>query len=329
VAFWPEGRKDQVKEPLEDPTVLDKPGLKLIGDRQWEFLRSWQRDWRGADMKVLLSQTLFCGIPTHHGGDKMFLYGDLDSGGWPQTPRNKIVDFLRRCCAFHICGDQHVPFLVQYGVENFQDAGWAHCTPAITVGYQRRFHPDPLGWPVMNRPSHNLANTGSYMDGFGNKNYVFAVGNPEDDTRSDLRYMRAQLSSSGYSIITFNQENREIKVDAYRFLADVSDPGLEDNQFPGWPLTISQYDCAGLDSGYALPTLELEGLENVIVEVIREDTGEIESIVRMNGSEFIPKVYKPGTFTIRVGDPEKDLWKEITGIELARKSKNPIILLKF
>ena len=329
VAFWEEGRRDHVKVHLKDPSVLDKPGLKLIGDRQWEFLESWKRDWTGADMKVLLSQTLFAGVPTHHGGNKEFLYGDLDSGGWPQTPRDKLVDFLRRCSAFHICGDQHVPFLVQYGLEGFQDSGWAHCTPAITVGYQRRFHPDQLGWPVTARPSHDLPNTGAYTDEFGNKNYVFAVGNPEDDTRSDLRYMRAHLSASGYSVITFDQKSREITIESFRFLADVADPGIEDNQFPGWPLTISQFDCAGLDSGYALPTLELEGLKDAVVEVIREDTGKIESIVRITGSEFIPKVYKPGTFTLRVGDPEMGLWKEITGVGLARESKNPVISIQF
>ena len=137
------------------------------------------------------------------------------------------------------------------------------------------------------------------------------------------------MSSSGYSIITFDQISREIKVDAYRFLADVTDPGLEDNQFPGWPLTISQFDCGGLDSGYFLPTLELEGMSDAVVEVIREKTGEIESIVRMTGSEFIPKVYKPGTFTLRVGDPETGLWKEIKGVRLARETKNPVISIQF
>jgi alkaline phosphatase D len=197
------------------------------------------------------------------------------------------------------------------------------------VGYQRRFHPDRLGWPVKDRPPHNLPNTGAYRDGFGNKNYVYAVGNPEDETRSDLRYMRAQLSASGYSTILFDRGKREITVDAFRFLADVADAGREDNRFPGWPLTISQFDCGGLDAGLALPALELEGMADAVVEVIREDTGDIESIVRMMGSTFIPRVYSRGVFTLRVGDPEKNIWKEITGVRIASENPDRILTIKF
>ncbi len=313
-AFWPEGRRDHARQPIDDPSTLDKPGLILIGERQSEFLKNWMLDWKGVDMKVLLSQTVFGGIPTHHGGAKDFLYADLDSGGWPRSARNRLVDLLRRCFAFHISGDQHVPLLVQYGIDDFRDAGWAHCTPAITVMYERRFLPDGLGWPVNMRPDHGLPNTGAYMDAFGNKNYVYAVGNPADDTRSEKRYERAQLTSSGFSLVRWDKDNRTIDIEAFRFLADSIDPQSKDNQFPGWPLTVSQRECGGHPTGLFLPTLKVEGLENPVVEIVREDSGEIESVVRITGREFRPFVYSPGLFTIRIGDPASGRWEAVTGI---------------
>ena len=87
------GRADHVSDPEFDCTKLDKPGLVLLGDRQEEFLKKWGTDWRGHSMKVLLSQTVFVAVATHHGKFDDYLKGDLDSGGWPQTPRNNAITF--------------------------------------------------------------------------------------------------------------------------------------------------------------------------------------------------------------------------------------------
>ncbi len=109
---------------------------------------------------------------------KEYLYGDLDSGGWPKSGRDKAIRLMRKGAVFHINGDQHVPSLVQYGLKNYRDADWSFCTPAIAVMYLRWFLPDELGYPVVDRPEHNYPNTGKYTDAFGNKNYVYAIGNP-------------------------------------------------------------------------------------------------------------------------------------------------------
>ena len=177
-------------------------------------------------MKSVLSETVFANVATHHGGEKMYLYGDLDSGGWPKARRDEAVDAIRRAFAFHISGDQHLPSLVQYGVDDFRDAGWQFCTPAISVGYERRFLPDTLGVPVVNRPEHGLPNTGWYMDAFGNPSYVYAVGNPASETANPDRYVRAELRSSGYGIIRFDQQARTITAEAYRFLPQDGEPVL-------------------------------------------------------------------------------------------------------
>jgi len=78
-----------------------------------------------------------------------------------------------------IVGDQHFPSFAQYGIQEFRDAGWVFCTPAITTGYERRFLPERVGIPIHKSPDHNLPNTGEFTDIFGNPHYVYAVGNPE------------------------------------------------------------------------------------------------------------------------------------------------------
>ena len=175
-----EGRADHVLDRDFDTAKLDQPGLELLGQRQEDFLTAWADDWRGHTMKVLLSQTVFAGLATHHGSFDGYLKADLDSGGWPQSARNRTINILRAARPLHINGDQHLTTLAQYGVDAQRDSNWSFCTPAIAAGYPRWWRPDELGMVHQNRPEHGLADTGEFIDGLGNKIYVYAVGNPEN-----------------------------------------------------------------------------------------------------------------------------------------------------
>jgi len=237
------GRADHVVDPDFDTTTLDLDGLDLLGERQEEFLQKWGDDWRGHSMKVLLSQTVFSGVATHHGKYDNYLKGDLDSGAWPQTPRDRAIDILRKSMALHINGDQHLTTLSQYGVDAQRDANWSFCTPAIAAGYPRWWRPDDVGMPHENRPAHGYDNTGEYLDGFGNKVYVYAVGNPEVGTEKN-RYDKAHQKGSGFGLVTIDSEEKEYILDSFRFLIDATD-GKPANQFPGWPVTIRQAENRG------------------------------------------------------------------------------------
>ena len=237
------GRADHVPNPQFDTLTLDKPGLVLLGVRQEEFLKKWAQDWRGHTLKALLSQTVFVNAATHHGGFHDFLKADLDSGGWPQTPRNNAIDILRPSMALHINGDQHLTSLIQYGVAKHRDSNWSFCTPAIAAGYPRWWRPDELNMPHQNRPKHGLDNTGEFLDGLGNKAYVFAIGNPEVG-KAPNRYDKAHEKGSGFGFITFDTEKKTYFIESFRFLIDVSD-SKSTNQFPGWPVTIQQTENRG------------------------------------------------------------------------------------
>jgi hypothetical protein len=236
-------RADHVVSPNFDPSTLDVPGLALLGERQEAFLRKWAEDWRGHSLKAVLSQTVFAAVATHHGGYDGYLKGDLDSGAWPQTPRNRAIEILRPAMALHINGDQHLTTLVQYGVGKQRDSMWSFCTPAIAAGYARWWRPDDVGMPHAKRPKHGRPHTGEYRDGFGNKVYVYAVGNPEVG-QAPNRYDKAHEKGSGFGFITFDAVKRTYALDSYRFLIDPAD-GKASNQFPGWPVTIHQAENRG------------------------------------------------------------------------------------
>ncbi|MDF1862815.1 MAG: alkaline phosphatase D family protein [Verrucomicrobiales bacterium] len=237
------GRADHVSDPDFDTSQLDLPGLVLLGDRQEEFLKNWGDDWRGHEMKVLLSQTVFSGVATHHGRENGYLKADLDSGGWPQTARNNAIRILRNSKALHVNGDQHLSSLSQYGVDQQRDGNWSFCTPAIAAGYPRWWRPDEVGMPHESRPSHGLENTGEYLDGFGNKTYVYAVGNPVVGVDKN-RYKKAHEKGSGFGLVTIDTEAKTYRIECFRFLIDATD-GKPSNQFPGWPVTIHQDENAG------------------------------------------------------------------------------------
>ena len=316
VAYW-KGRQDWIKKPIKDLSRLDPPGLKLLGDRQMSFIKNWAQNWTGAKMKCLLSQTIFSNIATHHGGNKTVLFADLDSGGWPITPRNKAVEVMRSCFAFHVAGDQHLSSMIQYGIKDFRDAGWAYCTPAITVGYQRRFQPEKLGLAISDPPEHHLPNTGKYRDPFGHPTYVYAVGNPADETADPNRYIKADKCSSGFGLIHFDTDTRKIKTESIRFLANLSDRDNPDNQLPGWPLTIDQLDNYGRKKIGYLKDIELDP-EKEYIQLYSEKSGNLVYALRPDTSSFSAFVFEKGKYTIRIVNDETGNIRQEKGLEIIR-----------
>lgn len=231
----------------EDPRLvnpaLDHADLELLGKRQEVFLQQWAEDWRGHSLKSVLSQTVFAGISTHQPLPDRYLKYDFDSSGWPATARNRAVEIMRQSKALHICGDTHLGTLSQYGVNTQRDSNWAFCTPAIAAGWPRWWRPDDVNLAVKNRPSHGLSQTGEYLDSFGNKIYVYAVGNPEVG-KAENRYILAHQKGSGFGFITFDTQAKTYLIEAFRFLVDLSKDN-SNSQFPGWPVVISQDENIG------------------------------------------------------------------------------------
>ncbi|MBX2821999.1 MAG: alkaline phosphatase D family protein [Rhodothermaceae bacterium] len=303
-----EGRPDHFPSPDFDPSIVDLPGLTLLGDRQLTFLEDWASNWRGHDMKLVVSQTVFANMATHHGPNLMRLYGDLDSNGWPKKGRDKAVASIRKGYAFMLQGDQHLSTIVHHGVDGPNDAGYSFCVPSIANFYPRAWMPEAEG---NNRPDGAPSNMGEHQDAFGNYVTVYAHTNPTALTGESTGIAPLALHDKmpGYGIARFNKTDRTITMENWPRHTKATG-----SQYPGWPKTIAMEDNYGRQAMGYLPTLNFSGITNPVVQVINEANQEIIYTIRINGTSFTPKVFANGTYSVRAGDQDSDNMQEFTGL---------------
>jgi hypothetical protein len=290
VAF---NRPDHITE-LLDPGLTDVPTAELLGERQLTFLREWTGDWTGQDMKVVLSQAPFAGMAHVHGPTRQRVEADLDSNGWPQSARDRALRQMRKGFALHINGDQHLATVVHQGVDDWSDSSFSFSVPSTVNHYRRWWRPLE---PDRDAPEGALEHTGRYEDGFGNRITMLAYANPDPSRR---RYDKWRAQAAGYGIVRFNRRTREITLECWPRGCDVTDPECE--QYPGWPITIHQEDNYARDPAAYLPTLEITGREDPVVQVIEEASEDIVYTLRINGTSYRPKVFEKGLYTIKVGE---------------------------
>ena len=297
-----EGRADHFNDPNFDPAIVERPDLELLGDRQLTFLRSWAADWTGQDMKLALSQTVFANMATHHGPNLMRLFADLDSNGWPKRGRDEALDVLRRGFAFMLQGDQHLSTIVHHGIDTPNDAGYSFCVPSIANFYPRAWMPESTG---ANRPAGAAPLFGEHRDAFGNYVTVYGVTNPTALTGVSTGVEPLELHDKmpGYGIVRFDKAARTITMENWPRYADPNDP-TTGSQYEGWPKTIGMEENYGREAVAYLPTIEVEGISNPVVQIVESATSEIVYTLRIGGGTFRPKVFSPGTYTVRVGSGE-------------------------
>jgi len=285
-------RVDHVINPNYDPSALDVPGAVLLGDRQLDFLRDWAADWQDCQMKAVLSQTIFCGGAHLHGSLTYRVYADLDANGWPQTGRNKALYEMRKAFAVHLAGDQHLGTVFHHGIDEWNDAGYSLCVPSIANFYIRWWDPEnqPGGNYVAGMPLY----TGEYLDGFNNKITCWAVANPNLQASGGALTTRA----AGFGIAKFNKTTRQIDLELWPRGMNVTAPTAY--QYPGWPVTIHQEDNYGRQATAYLPTLVMADGTDPVIQIIEESSREIVYTLRIKGTQYRPKVFASGTYTIHV-----------------------------
>ena len=287
-------RPDHIVDANLDPSVADVSGLELLGRRQLDFLRDFAEDWRGQDMKLALSQTVFANVATHHGGSQAPLVADLDSNGWPQSGRDRALAELRRAFALHVAGDQHLATLVHHGIEEWDDATWSFTIPAIANFYARSYRPDgPAAVKLPGLPDY----AGSRLDGFGNRVTVWAASNPDGPTGREPAALHDQMP--GYGIVRVDKRSRAFVVECWPRGAD---PGREE-QYDGWPKTIPQADCYARKPVAWLPELVVDGIDEPVIQVF-DNEGELVYALRSGSERFHPWVFDFGTYEVRIGDPD-------------------------
>ncbi len=324
-----------------DPTDADVAGATLLGNRQLEFLRHWGQDWSGNTwMKVVLSQTIFANVatiprdatsgsvlpslpiplPDEYPSDYK-LAADADSNGWPQSGRNRALQEIRRAFALHIAGDQHLGSCIQYGVDNFDDAGYAFCVPSIANTWPRRWFPPH---PGEGRRKDMPRYTGRYLDGFGNHMTVHAVSNP---VASNHEPAALHDRAPGYGIVRFNRADRSINIECWPRWSDPSTPGAK--QYAGWPITIEQTDNYDREPIAFLPILKISGIIDPVVQIIDESLDEIVYTLRMNGTVFHPKVFTRSPHTVIVHNPDTGQMHTFNDVQPGSFNDERVIIVPF
>jgi len=279
-------RPDHISDPEYDRESVNLPEAKLLGDRQLRFLDDWSKQWEGVLMKSVLSQTIFAGGAHIHGKSNSRILADMDSNGWPQSGRRRALEKLRRAFAVHIAGDQHLATVIHHGVNDWEDSGYSFCVPSIVNYYARWWW--PLDPPAEHDPASPLPFTGRSYDGFGNKLTMKAYANPTNEN----------FNGAGYGLIRFHKTDRKITFECWPRHKDVTAANAE--QFPGWPITISQFDNYARQPMATLPTLQFVGEKDPVVKVTDQRSGELVYMVRVLGAEFQPQVYHDSVYTIEV-----------------------------
>lgn len=284
-------RPDHIRNPDYDPASVDVKGAVLLGERQLKFLNDWAQDWHQAQMKVALSQTIFCGGAHIHGDAGGRLHADMDSNGWPQTGRNEALRSLRKGFAFHYAGDQHLATIFHHGIDEHRDAIWSFCVPSIANLYLRWWEPLEAG---QNREPDSPSYTGDHVDGFNNKVTNYAAANPEKKPAGNVLNTRA----AGFGIVRLNKQTRQITMECWPRNVDVTDPAAQ--QYPGWPRTISQFDNYNPPSWGKLGELTFN-VDSPVVQLIDSESGDVLYTVRIKGRTFIPTAPPGHKFDIKAG----------------------------
>lgn len=330
-----------LKPDFDPAKQADVPGAVLLGERQLEFLNCWADDWSGGVwMKVLLSQTIFANVatlPKEANNDSVVprmrypkkgeyikndkFVADGDSNAWPQSGRNKALRAVRRAFALHIAGDQHLGSTIQYGVDGWDDAGYALCVPSTANAWPRRWFPPE---PGLNHKPGEPAYTGQYKDGFGNHITVHAVSNPY---RTGHEPSALYDRGPGYGIVRFKRKSRQIIIENWPRWVAPSKFGAK--PYPGWPVVINQTDNYGRKAAAYLPTVKVNGMTEPVVQIVDEANGEVVYTLRIKGRTIRPKVFKDRIYTVKVGEPGTARMKILKGIQPVTAKCDSILEVNF
>ncbi|WP_299553471.1 alkaline phosphatase D family protein [Seonamhaeicola sp.] len=298
-----------------DPKLFDVPGATMLGDRQLKFLEDWTTDWENAEMKSVLSQTIFCKSANYGNKGKNEIRFDFDSNGWPQTGRNKALKVIRKSFSTMVAGDQHLGSVIRHGIDDWNDAGYSFAVPAVANFWVRWWDPKV---PGKNRKKGAPYYTGEFLDGFNNKITVEAIANPNFKENMESGD-RLNTRAAGYGIIRYDKPKREITFECWGRNVDMSDPNSK--QYPGWPVTVSQEDNYSILNGFELPKLQISK-EDQVVTVVEKTSGEVISSQRIKGSLYQPKVHQEGAYKIKIGEGDSQQTIEVQAKKKNRATKN-------
>jgi hypothetical protein len=125
----------------------------------------------------------------------------------------------------------------------------------------------------------------------------------------------------GFGLINFNKKTRQITMECWPRMMDPNGPNSR--QYAGWPRTIHQFDNYPRKPAAYLPTLKFVGAVDPVVQVIDESSQEVLYTVRAQGDSYRPKVFKPGSYTVKI--QHGSLQKSLAGLAAVGLDQAPTL----
>ncbi len=227
-----------------DVSEADIPGGQMLGSNQEAFLEKWTAA-NPDRVKIGFTQTTYASLHTDPEGDKWI---DVDSGGWPQSARNRALEILGKGNTLLLAGDTHLSSVIQHGIRTYRDGPWQFTVPAVANKYRRWWTPSDAG---ENRRDGQSPYLGDHVDGLGNRVSVEAIGNPvlsnadvfEENIRRGKGYASEHLlldravTKDGYGLIVISPDRQTVTFECWPV-----DPGngVLAEQHEGWPVTLTR-----------------------------------------------------------------------------------------
>ena len=127
----------------------------------------------------------------------------------------------------------------------------------------------------------------------------------------------------GFGVVRFDKTKRKITMECWPRMTDPTNP--QSRQYEGWPRTIRQIDNYGRQATAWLPEIQVRGINNPVVRIIDEKSGELLYTIRVSGTSFRPKVFRKGLYTIQIGETESNLQKEKNHIPAVTKQNRKVL----
>ncbi|MSR75076.1 MAG: hypothetical protein EXS14_06380 [Planctomycetes bacterium] len=232
-----------------DPRNSDAPLARLLGAEQEAFLEQWAtKRIEGSPARFVISQSPFVAAHTLPKGKTDDVVpslpvlapnewpaddepsADTDTNGWPMTARSRAVKLVQAAGALHLCGDQHLGTLIQYGIDGWRDGPFVFTSPSMANCWPRRWMPTKV--PVPTDPAATRG-CGDFTDAFGNRFSMMALANPQ---LTGIEPTALHDRAPGYGIIRLAATTRSISVEAWPRHANPAGAGVP---YPGWPVRLN------------------------------------------------------------------------------------------
>ena len=126
----------------------------------------------------------------------------------------------------------------------------------------------------------------------------------------------------GYGIVRLNRKTRDIVIECWPRWSDPAQPGAK--QYPGWPITVNQFDNYARNAVAYLPTIKVGGMTNPVIRIIFQDSGEAIYAIRALGDSFRPPVFREGKYTIEIGEPGTRRMRALRNIMATKETSGTI-----